>query len=144
LEKAPGHRLIIGGMLFAQAAGTDSASVTGQLNRAVAGLPSTTALDRAAYQLVVADDAVRGYRLLYTFLVVAVVTAALGLATTLSMAVAKRTREFAILRSMGAPSQQVRALVRWEGGTIVLFGTVLGTALAEAFRNSDWPPAWWT
>ncbi|MEU4563499.1 FtsX-like permease family protein [Actinoplanes sp. NPDC023936] len=82
--------------------------------------------------------------LLYVFLGIAIVTALVGVATTLSLSVAERSREFGVLGAVGAAERQVQALVRWEAATVVVLGTGLGVAtalsvvrLAQAVTGSD-------
>ncbi|MFI5958616.1 FtsX-like permease family protein [Cryptosporangium sp. NPDC051539] len=70
--------------------------------------------------------------LVYLLLAIAVITALLGIANTLSLGVHERTRELGLLRAVGATRRQVRSLVRWESVLIALFGTVLGAALGTA------------
>ncbi|TQS45734.1 ABC transporter permease [Cryptosporangium phraense] len=70
--------------------------------------------------------------LVYVLLAIAVITALLGIANTLSLGVHERTRELGLLRAVGATRRQVRSLVRWESVLIALFGTVLGAALGTA------------
>ncbi|MFG1920854.1 ABC transporter permease [Cryptosporangium sp. NPDC048952] len=67
--------------------------------------------------------------LVYVLLAIAVVTALLGIANTLSLGVHERTRELGLVRAVGATRRQVRSMVRWESVLIALFGTVVGTAL---------------
>ncbi|GAA3391957.1 ABC transporter permease [Cryptosporangium minutisporangium] len=70
--------------------------------------------------------------LVYVLLAIAVITALLGIANTLSLGVHERTRELGLLRAVGATRRQVRSLVRWESVLIALFGTVLGATLGTA------------
>jgi len=70
--------------------------------------------------------------LVYVLLAVAVITALLGIANTLSLGVHERTRELGLLRAVGATRRQVRSLVRWESVLIAAFGTVVGATLGTA------------
>jgi putative ABC transport system permease protein len=70
--------------------------------------------------------------LVYVLLAVAILTALMGIANTLSLAIGERTRELGLLRAVGATRRQVRTLVRWESALVALFGTGLGAALGVA------------
>ena len=70
--------------------------------------------------------------LVYVLLAIAVLTALMGIANTLGLAVHERTRELGLLRAVGATRRQIRTLVRWESVLIAVFGTVLGAGLGVA------------
>lgn len=61
-----------------------------------------------------------------------VVVAALGIVTNLIVMVITRAREIAILRAMGASSTSIRRIFMFEGLSIGVVGTSLGTALGLA------------
>ena len=61
-----------------------------------------------------------------------VVVAALGIVTNLIVMVITRAREIAILRAMGASSPSIRRIFMFEGLSIGVVGTSLGTALGLA------------
>ena len=60
--------------------------------------------------------------------------AILGVVNTLTLAVAERIRELALVRAVGATRAQVRAMLRWEAvltsGLGAVTGVTLGLALA--------------
>lgn len=60
----------------------------------------------------------------------ALLLALFGMATTVSMGVAERTREFGLLSAVGATARQIRAIVRWEAAAVVVLGTALGLSFA--------------
>jgi len=53
----------------------------------------------------------------------------LGMFNTLVMIVMEKTREIAILRSMGYSRADISAIFLWQGGIVLVFGIVLGFAL---------------
>ncbi len=57
---------------------------------------------------------------------ITVLAAALGIANTLALSVAERTREFGLLRAVGMTAPQLRQMVRSEALIIGAFGSVLG------------------
>jgi putative ABC transport system permease protein len=66
---------------------------------------------------------------IYALLVVAILIALMGIATTLSLSVHERTRELGLLRAVGQTRHQTRAMVRGEALIVALFGTVGGLGL---------------
>ena len=62
-------------------------------------------------------------------LLLAIIIAILGVANTLALSVAERTRELGLLRAVGMSRIQVRRMVRWEAVLISAFGALLGIAL---------------
>ena len=65
----------------------------------------------------------------YLMLVVAIIISLMGIANTLSLSITERTREIGLSRAVGMARSQLRAMIRFEGGLIALFGTIGGLAL---------------
>jgi putative ABC transport system permease protein len=61
-------------------------------------------------------------------LFIALVVAALGIATTLTVLVLERSRQLNTLLAVGAGFNQIRAMVFWEAGFMVIFGELGGLA----------------
>jgi lipoprotein-releasing system permease protein len=59
--------------------------------------------------------------------------AGLNILVVLSMTVTDKARDIAILRSMGARREQIRAIFLWQGISIGATGTVLGLLVGYAF-----------
>ncbi|GAA2081668.1 FtsX-like permease family protein [Actinomadura alba] len=123
------------------------------LARAVAGVPGVRVLDRDAYVNAASDSLTRALRATYGFVGMALLLALFGMATTVSMSVAERTREFGLLGAVGTTMRQIRSIVRWEAATVVALGTMLGIVIAmgtltllhvttgSSFLRPD--PPWW-
>ncbi|XRQ11973.1 FtsX-like permease family protein [Actinomadura welshii] len=123
------------------------------LARAVAGAPGVEVLDRSAYIEAAADAQTSGMTVIYGFIGMALVLALFGMATTVSMSVGERTREFGLLGAVGATETQIRSVVRWEAATVVLLGSLLGlgtafgtvllmhVATGSSYLRPD--PPWW-
>ncbi|MER6816780.1 FtsX-like permease family protein [Spirillospora sp. NPDC000708] len=123
------------------------------LSRAVAGLPGVEVMDRHAYVERAAGSMTKGMSVIYGFIGMSLVLSLFGMATTVSMSVAERTREFGLLGAVGATVTQIRAIVRWEAATVVLLGGLLGIGAAvgtvavlhagtgSSFLTPD--PPWW-
>ena len=123
------------------------------LERAVAAVPGVRILDRDAYVNAASRSQTRALRATYGFAGMALLLALFGMATTVSMSVAERTREFGLLGAVGTTARQIRAIVRWEAATVVVLGTLLGSAIAlgvlgllHVFTGSSFlrpDPPWW-
>ncbi|WP_433476930.1 FtsX-like permease family protein [Spirillospora sp. CA-142024] len=123
------------------------------LTHAVAGVPGVQVRDRDAYVDAASGSLTRALRATYGFVGMALLLALFGMATTVSMGVAERTREFGLLGAVGATMRQIRSIVRWEAATVVALGTILGTVTAlgtltllhvttgSSFLRPD--PPWW-
>ncbi|GLZ02662.1 ABC transporter substrate-binding protein [Actinomadura sp. NBRC 104412] len=100
------------------------------LARAVATVPGVRVVDRDAYVDVASRTLTRALRATYGFVGMALLLALFGMATTVSMSVAERTREFGLLGAVGTTMRQIRSIVRWEAATVVVLGTTLGIVVA--------------
>ncbi len=65
-------------------------------------------------------------------LVISLLIAALGIATTLTILVLERSGQFQTLVATGASSGQIKAIISWEAVVMVLLGEVLGLACGFA------------
>ena len=61
-------------------------------------------------------------------LLIALAVAALGITTTLSVLVLERTRQLNTMAAVGASFGQIRAMIFWEAGFLVVAGEVAGLA----------------
>jgi putative ABC transport system permease protein len=104
------------------------------LPQAVAGIAVAKVYDRGGY-IVHAASAMQtapSLQVIYGFLDMALLIALFGMATTISLSVSERTKEFGLLAAVGATTRQIRLIVRWEAATVVLLGVLLGTGAAVA------------
>ena len=62
-----------------------------------------------------------------------VVISLFGIANSLFLSIHERTREFGLLRAVGATSGQVRPMVRYESVITAVIGGLLGTAVGLLF-----------
>ncbi|MFJ9339127.1 ABC transporter permease [Streptomyces sp. NPDC101733] len=97
-----------------------------RLRTAVGNNPLLTIQDRG--QLVAEAGATVGNLLTLTYglLAIGVVISSLGIANTLAMSVAERTREIGVLRAIGMGRTGIRRMIRLESLTVAVFGTALG------------------
>ena len=121
------------------------ASARPALLRALAGYPGAQLLDQAGYAG--SRGAILGtiLSLITALLVLAVIIALLGIASTLALSIAERTRELGLLRAIGLQRGQLGQMIAAESVIIAVIGAVLGTALglglgaalAAAFTRSQ-------
>lgn len=71
--------------------------------------------------------------LLYALLGMSVVISLFGIANSLFLSIHERTREFGLLRAVGATPGQVRQMVRYESVITAVIGGVLGIGVGLLF-----------
>jgi putative ABC transport system permease protein len=108
------------------------AAVGRRLRELVAQYPGARVSDRAS--MTTASDGERETNrwLGPLFVVLIFVFTSIAVLNTLTMIGLQRGRELALLRLVGATRGQVRSMVRWEAGSIVLIGLGLGLSIAAA------------
>lgn len=95
--------------------------------------PGVSILDRAEYKTNQAAPFNQLLSMVYVLLGLAVLIALLGIANTLALSIAERTRELGLLRAVGMTRSQLRSIIRWEAVIIALQGTVLGLLIGTFF-----------
>jgi putative ABC transport system permease protein len=104
------------------------------LDRALDGLaraqPSVRVVDRAEYAGATGTSIERNLTGTYLVLAVLVAFTAVSLVNTLVMGTAARSREFALLRAVGASRRQTVRMITWETVIAMAIGVVLGTVIA--------------
>jgi putative ABC transport system permease protein len=71
--------------------------------------------------------------LLYALLAMSVVISLFGIANSLFLSIHERTREFGLLRAIGATRGQVQRVVRYESVITAFIGGLLGIAIGVLF-----------
>jgi putative ABC transport system permease protein len=74
--------------------------------------------------------------MLYALLALSVFIALLGIANTLALSVAERTREIGLLRAVGLGKTQLRAMFMIESVLISLLGTLIGMAVGVGIGST--------
>jgi putative ABC transport system permease protein len=107
-----------------------NADVEAVRERLVAAFPELylDATPNADYRAELIEISGRTFATTNTLLLLAVLIAALGVANTLGMNLATRSRELATLRTLGLSRGGVRRVVIAEGLVVVVLGSVLGVA----------------
>jgi putative ABC transport system permease protein len=103
------------------------------VSRAIAAYPVAQVLDRSQ---VLAAQEKQVDRLLVpvtALLGLSVVIALLGIANTLGLSIAERTRELGLLRAIGMGRRQLRSMIRSEAVIIAALGALMGLGVALFF-----------
>jgi putative ABC transport system permease protein len=122
-------RVLDRGVYLGPAAPPDARALRAGLQAALADSPVVEVLDRPGYVAAGQGDLDRILTGIYVILALAVLTALLGVATTLQLSTLERTREIGVLRALGLTGRQLRAMLRWESLTVTLVGAGLGVVL---------------
>ena len=84
--------------------------------------------------------------LLLTVIIIALIISAFGIINTLLMSVNERTREFGMMKAIGASGSDISAMVLMEtvfitisGGIIGMFAALMGSSLIESFVKGMLP-----
>jgi putative ABC transport system permease protein len=109
--------------------GADLPTVMHRVEKAIEGIPRVQVLDRDGFIGDIAKQITSYVSLIYGLLVISVITALVGIANTLSLSIAERTRELGLLRAVGMDRSAVRSSVRWEAVLIAGLGAVVGVLL---------------
>jgi ABC-type antimicrobial peptide transport system permease subunit len=114
-------------------AGRTATATTAALRQAVKPFPPATVDTVAQYKQTVSDRLNTLIYMLYALLAMSLVIAIFGIANSLLLSVHERTREFGLLRAVGATRTQVRRVVRYESVITAVIGGLLGTILGIGF-----------
>jgi putative ABC transport system permease protein len=113
--------------------GISDASLRARVAIALEPFPSATARTNAGYRAMIGDNVDRIVYLLYALLAMSLVISLFGIVNSLFLSIHERTREFGLLRSVGATQGQVRRVVRYESVITAVIGALLGTVVGILF-----------
>jgi putative ABC transport system permease protein len=111
----------------------DPARVEAGIKRALAAFPTATVEDKTGYKQTIEDQLNQIVFLLYALLAMSIVISLFGIANSLFLSIHERTREFGLLRAVGATTDQVRRVVRYESVITAVIGGLLGTGIGIVF-----------
>jgi putative ABC transport system permease protein len=118
-------------------AGTRDGLASGAAKRhveaALQGFPTAAVESQADYSEAIGEQLDQFVYLLYALLAMSVVISLFGIANSLFLSIHERTREFGLLRAVGATRAQVRRMVRYESVITAVIGGLLGTAVGLLF-----------
>jgi putative ABC transport system permease protein len=113
--------------------GLDPETAKQHVAGALARFPTAAVESRDDYSAAVSDQLDKFVYLLYALLAMSVVISLFGIANSLFLSIHERTREFGLLRAVGATKAQVRRMVRYESMITAVIGGLLGTAVGLLF-----------
>ena len=120
--------------IFAQAAdGVGAADAKDAVDDALDPFPIATVESREDYAAAQTELLDQFVYLLYALLAMSVIISLFGIANSLFLSIHERTREFGLLRAVGATRAQVRRMVRYESIITAVIGGLLGTVVGLVF-----------
>jgi putative ABC transport system permease protein len=120
-------------VLITSADGADAAAVKRDVSRALAAFPVAKVQTTDEYRDASAAQLDQFVYLLYALLALILVISLFGIANSLFLSIHERTREFGMLRAIGATRTQVRRIVRYESVITAAIGGLLGTGIGLLF-----------
>jgi putative ABC transport system permease protein len=121
--------MIFAGIREGAPAGVAERHVEGALK----SFPTAAVESQAEYSEAISDQLNQFVYLLYALLAMSVIISLFGIANSLFLSIHERTREFGLLRAIGATRAQVRRMVRYESIITAVIGGLLGTAVGLLF-----------
>ncbi|HET9739644.1 MAG TPA: FtsX-like permease family protein [Solirubrobacteraceae bacterium] len=112
---------------------TDPAVVRADIEDALSQFPAAKVQTTDEYRDEIGARLDQMVYLLYALLAMSVVISLFGIANSLFLSIHERTREFGLLRAIGATRAQVRRVVRYESVITAIIGGLLGIAIGLLF-----------
>ncbi len=122
-------------LFISVAPGADPTRVQARVEDALKRFPEVTVDDRAEYKQYIDKQLNQIVYLVYALLGMSVIVSLFGIANSLFLTIHERTREFGLLRAVGATAGQLRRVVRYESVITAVIGGLMGTALGIAFAS---------
>jgi putative ABC transport system permease protein len=113
--------------------GVDAARVEGEISTALERFPVAQIETLQGFREETERQTDQIVYLLYALLAMSVVISLFGIANSLFLSIHERTREFGLLRAIGATRRQVRRMVRYESAITAAIGGLLGTVVGLVF-----------
>jgi putative ABC transport system permease protein len=113
--------------------GADPDTVQAEMEAALQRFPVAKVDSQQGLRESVAKQTDQIVYLLYALLAMSVVISLFGIANSLFLSIHERTREFGLLRAVGATRRQVRRMVRYESAITAAIGGLLGIAIGLLF-----------
>ena len=120
-------------ILVSTESGAETEEVRAAIESGLQRFPVAEVEDQAGLREQVTDQTNQIVYLLYALLAMSVVISLFGIANSLFLSIHERTREFGLLRAVGATRRQVRRMVRYESAITGAIGGLLGTAIGILF-----------
>jgi putative ABC transport system permease protein len=113
--------------------GADTGEVRAAIEAGLQRFPIAEVEDQAGLREQFSAQADQIVYLLYSLLAMSLMISLFGIANSLFLSIHERTREFGLLRAVGATRRQVRRMVRYESAITGAIGGLLGTAIGILF-----------
>ncbi len=113
--------------------GAETEQVRAAIESALQRFPIAEVEDRAGLREQVSSQTDQIVYLLYALLAMSVLISLFGIANSLFLSIHERTREFGLLRAVGATRRQIRRMVRYESAITAAIGGLLGTGVGILF-----------
>jgi putative ABC transport system permease protein len=113
--------------------GADTGEVRAAIEAGLQRFPIAEVEDQAGLREQFSAQADQIVYLLNALLAMSLVISLFGIANSLFLSIHERTREFGLLRAVGATRRQVRRMVRYESAITGAIGGLLGTAIGILF-----------
>jgi putative ABC transport system permease protein len=120
-------------ILVAKRPSASGAAVRRDVTRAVRPFPIAKVTSNTGLRESVERQTDQLVYLLYVLLAMSVVISLFGIANSLVLSIHERTREFGLLRAVGATRTQIRRVVRYESVITAVIGGLLGTVVGLVF-----------
>jgi putative ABC transport system permease protein len=120
-------------ILISTQSGADTEQVRASIDAALQRFPVAEVEDQQGLREQISDQTDQIVYLLYALLAMSVVISLFGIANSLFLSIHERTREFGLLRAVGATRRQIRRMVRYESAITAAIGGLLGTAIGILF-----------
>jgi putative ABC transport system permease protein len=120
-------------ILVSTAPGADPDAVQGRLDAALKRFPVAKVESQQGLKDSISQQTDQIVYLLYALLAMSLVISLFGIANSLFLSIHERTREFGLLRAIGATRRQVRRMVRYESAITAAIGGVLGILVGLLF-----------
>ncbi|CAN5662933.1 FtsX-like permease family protein [soil metagenome] len=104
--------------------------VRAELERLSAALPTLVVLSSDEYVSTINQSAVDGAWAIYLIVGVSVLFAAISVINTMAMSTSERTREFSLLRLIGATNRQITLMVLSEAIIVLVIGVGIGIGIS--------------
>lgn len=113
--------------------GAETAAVAAEISELADGFSGIVAQDQATFQDELNAQIDSILLVVNVLLGLALVVAFFGIINTIVLSVLERTREIGLLRAVGMTRRQLRAVIRWEGVIVSIYGAILGIGLGVLF-----------
>jgi putative ABC transport system permease protein len=121
------------GLFVDVADSADPKQVQAGIEKALAAFPTASVKDKTGYKQTIEEQLNQIVYLLYALLAMSIVISLFGIANSLFLSIHERTREFGLLRAVGATTDQVRRVIRYESVITAVIGGLLGTGVGIVF-----------